>query len=148
MIAEAVAAASAFNAIMSAVKNGRELSDVSGKVADYVNATEDLKRRGEKKRKSPFSSGTLQEFMELERLKQQEERLREVMIWSGRPGLWNDWQRYQAEARKARQREAQRKARLRSQIIEGIMLALVGLSLVAGVIALVWWIVFLKGMNG
>ncbi len=45
------------------------------------------------------------------------------MLYVGRPGLWNDWQKFQAEARKARieaQEEAQRK---RQQLLETIVLS-------------------------
>ena len=40
--------------------------------------------------------------MALEELKQKEEELKQIMIYAGRPGLWADWQKFQAEARKSR----------------------------------------------
>jgi hypothetical protein len=59
------------------------------------------------------------------------------MIICGRPGLWNDWIKFQAEARKARL-EAEEAARKRKQqILETIVLSLaciVGLSVLAIVI--------------
>ena len=40
--------------------------------------------------------------MALEELRQKEEELKQIMIYVGRPGLWADWQKFQAQARKAR----------------------------------------------
>jgi hypothetical protein len=40
--------------------------------------------------------------MALEKIKEQEKELKQLMIYAGRPGLWEDWQRFQAEARKSR----------------------------------------------
>ena len=31
------------------------------------------------------------------------------MLYVGRPGLWNDWQRFQAEARKSKNRSRKKK---------------------------------------
>ena len=57
---------------------------------------------------------------EVEQLKAQEEHLRESMIYAGRPGLWDDWLKFQAEAarrRKAAQEaEIKRKKAIRAQI--------------------------------
>lgn len=59
------------------------------------------------------------------------------MLYVGRPGLWNDWLRFQVEARKARQ-EAEEAARKRKQqILETIVLSvacIVGLSIFAVII--------------
>ena len=44
--------------------------------------------------------------MALEKIKEQEEQLKQIMIYAGRPGLWHDWQKFQAKARIAR-REAE-----------------------------------------
>ena len=40
--------------------------------------------------------------MALEKINEQEKQLKEIMIYAGRPGLWQDWQKFQAEARKSR----------------------------------------------
>jgi len=43
--------------------------------------------------------------MALEQLRQQEEHLRESMVYAGRPGMWEDWVKFQAQAAR-RRREA------------------------------------------
>lgn len=47
--------------------------------------------------------------MALEQLKQQEEHLRESMVYAGRPGMWDDWVKFQAQAAR-RRRETQEAA--------------------------------------
>ena len=37
-------------------------------------------------------------------MKQQEEELKQMMIYAGRPGLWDDWLKFQSEAKRERDR--------------------------------------------
>ena len=144
MLAEIAAANAAFAVIKSAIQNGREIADVAHKVGDYVNATESLRKKGEKRKRK--GHGDLEEFMHLEKLRQQEEELKQWMIYAGRPGLWQDWQRYQAQARKARlQAIEDRKRRIRQYIEIGtiVLLSILGFFSIA---ALVVWIIFLKAL--
>ena len=141
MLAEIAAANAAFAVIKSAIQNGREIADVAGKVGDYVNATEDLRKLGEKKKRK--GNTDLEEFLHLEKLKQQEEELKQWMIYAGRPGLWSDWQRFQADARKARLKAIEEKKRKIKQILE-----LTGLSFLIIVSFALFgiWIIYLKSL--
>jgi len=132
MLAEIAAANAAFAVIKSAIQNGREIADVAHKVGEYVNATEELRKKGEKKKRA--GGGDLEEFMHLEKLRQQEEELKQYMIYAGRPGLWGDWQRFQAKARKARLEAIETRKRKIKQYIEiGIVsiLLILGLGILA-----------------
>ena len=144
MLAEIAAANAAFAVIKKAIQNGREIADVAGKVGEYVNATEDLRKKGERKKSKGRTD--LEEFLQLEKLKQQEEELKQFMIYTGRPGLWGDWQRFQAEARKARlaAQEAERK-RIK-KLVETTALSITILSIVVGIAVLVWWVLYLRGL--
>ena len=62
--------------------------------------------------------------MALEKIKEQEEQLKQIMIYAGRPGLWNDWQKFQAKARVARREAEVAAARKRKKIVEGTIIAL------------------------
>jgi len=119
MLAELAAANAAFQVIKQAVSNGRDIASVGSQIAKFVDGKEDLQRKVIKKKNSPFYAGNdFEEFMALEVIKEKEEELRQIMLYVGRPGLWNDWQRFQAEARKARieaEKEAQRK---KQQLLE------------------------------
>jgi hypothetical protein len=144
MLAEIAAANAAFAVIKSAIQNGREIADVANKVGDYVNATEDLRKLGEKKKRK--GNTDLEEFLHLEKLKQQEEELKQWMIYSGRPGLWSDWQRFQAEARKARLKAIEDKKRQIRRYVEiGTVVFLLVLGLFS-LAALALWIIYLRGL--
>ena len=77
--------------------------------------------------------------MALEELKQKEEELKQIMIYVGRPGLWADWQKFQAQARKAR-REQERLAQKRKEEIMTVVQWVVGVSLAfVGFVAVVYF---------
>jgi len=104
-----------------------------------MTAKEDLERKVNKKSRSGQSTD-LEEFMALERIKEQEAHLREQMIWAGRAGLWSDYQKFLAEARRKR-REAEemrrkRRQRLLHAVIAGLAIAIVGAGVIAVLIAL------------
>ena len=144
MLAEIAAANAAFAVIKTAIRNGREIADVASSVGKYVNATEELRRKGEKKRRA--GGADLEEFMHLEKLRQQEEELKQIMIYAGRPGLWHDWIKFQAEARKKRMAEAEarrRKAKFMVEVVGISFLCILGLF---GIAALFWWAIFLKSL--
>ena len=144
MLAEIAAANAAFAVIKSAIQNGREIADVAHKVGEYVNATESLRKKGEKRKRKGHSD--LEEFMHLEKLRQQEEELKQWMIYAGRPGLWGDWQRFQAQARKARLEEIERQRRRRKQLIEIITISAFAIVLGSAVVGLIVWIIYLKSL--
>tara|TARA_B100000212_G_scaffold47375_1_gene30553 strand:- start:140 stop:574 length:435 start_codon:yes stop_codon:yes gene_type:complete len=144
MIAELVAANAAFTAIKTAIQNGRQIADVASQVGKYVNATEDLRRKGEKKKRA--GGADLQEFIHLEKLRQQEEELKQLMIYTGRPGLWHDWIKFQAQARKDRLAAAEARKRKIEQWIEIAIIVLVCVVGTVGLAALVAWAFYLKGI--
>jgi molecular chaperone GrpE (heat shock protein) len=147
MLAELAAANAAFAIIKQAVSNGRDLANAGSAIADFVGAKEELRKKGEKKKRSPFSGGgDLEEFMALEKIKEQEEQLREMMVWAGRPGMWADWQKFQTEARKARQKAEEARARRKKKIIEVTLLTLLGI-VGLGVLGFIGWFVYL-GVSG
>jgi hypothetical protein len=105
MIAEIAAANAAFAVIKAALANGKELHQLGSRVFDYF----DNKARIQEKATQKGGGSDLEEFMALEQLKQQEEELRERMVYAGRPGMWDDWVKFQAAAAR-RRREAKEEA--------------------------------------
>ena len=144
MLAEIAAANAAFAAIKMAIRNGREIADVATQVGKYVNATEDLRKKGEKRKRSA-GGADLEEFMHLEKLKQQEEELKQLMIYTGRPGLWHDWIKFQAQARKDRIAAAEARRRQIQKWIEVGTIAVLCIAGFFGLAALVAWALYLKG---
>lgn len=138
MLAELAAANAAFNVIKAALKNGKELSSLGGRVFDYFDNKAKIQEKATKKAASGGERSDMEEFLALEQLKQQEEHLRESMIYAGRPGLWNDWVKFQGQAAR-RRREAQEAAKRaaiikrnkREELIEIIAVAIAALVLSA-----------------
>ena len=114
MLAELAAANAAFAVIKQAVQNGSDIAKAGSAIAKFVGAKEDLQRKSQKK----GNRADLEEFMALEQIREQEEQLKQLMIYAGRPGLWGDWQKFQAKARIQRRDEEIAKAKKRKQIIE------------------------------
>ena len=110
MIAEIAAANAAFAVIKGALANGKELHQLGSRVFDYFDNKAKIQEKATKK----GNGSDLEEFMALERLKQQEEELRERMVYAGRPGMWDDWVKFQAMA--ARKRREAKEAAIREAI--------------------------------
>jgi hypothetical protein len=98
VIAELAAFNAAYSVVKEFVANGKDLTDCFGFIGQMTTAKEDLKLKAEKR---GFTSDA-EEFAALEQIKQAEQELRELMQYYGRAGLWEDFVKFQAEARKAR----------------------------------------------
>jgi hypothetical protein len=134
MLAEIAAANAAFAVIKGALANGKELHQLGSRVFDYFDNKAKIQESVTKK----GGGSDLEEFMALERLRQQEEELRERMVYAGRPGMWNDWQKFQAQAARKRRedaeaaaREKKRRAERLAQLTEYIALGMASLVLAA-----------------
>ena len=148
MLAELAAANAAFAVIKQTLKNGKEIVDAGDSIFKFVEAKEDLRHKGEKKRNSFWGDkggAELEEFMALEKIREEEEWIREYMIWAGRPGLWQDWQTFQAKARKERLRKIAEAERRKKELIDAILIGTLIFVVVGGLVGIVWWIMFLKG---
>ena len=137
MLAEIAAANAAFAVIKGALANGKELHQLGSRVFDYFDNKAKIQESATKK----GGGSDLEEFMALERLKQQEEELRERMVYAGRPGMWTDWQKFQAQAARkrredaeaAKREQARRAARL-AQLTEYIAIGMASVVLAALII--------------
>lgn len=111
MLAELAAANAAFAVIKAAINNGGEILAAGQKVFDYFDAKASIQKKLNAKAKPGHDNSDMEEFMALEQLKAQEEHLRQSMIYAGRPGLWDDWVKFQAQAAR-RRREAAEAAKI------------------------------------
>ena len=134
MLAEIAAANAAFAVIKAALANGKELHQLGSRVFDYF----DNKAKIQEKATQKGGGSDLEEFMALEQLKQQEEELRERMIYAGRPGMWTDSLKFQAQAARKRRenaeavaREKARRAERLAQMTEYIAVGMASLILAA-----------------
>lgn len=106
MLAELAAINAAYGVIKEVVGNGQELYAAGQHIAQFFNTKYELQRKLNEK--PPDQRNQLEEFFALEELKAREQELKELMIYQGRPGLWDDWLKFQAEAARARREEIAR----------------------------------------
>jgi len=141
MLAELAAANAAFAVIKQAVQNGRDIAAAGSAIAQFVGAKETLQKRAQKK----GGGSDLEEFMALEQLRQREDELKTIMIYAGRPGLWGDWQKFQAKARVARREAEIAAAHRRKKIVEGVIIAIFVMACAAILGSLIFLILHAQG---
>jgi hypothetical protein len=143
MLAELAVANAAFAVIKEAVANSGDIMAAGESLFKYFDTKAEIQKKASAKGGS--DRGDLEEFMALEKLKKQEEELREMMIYQGRAGLWTDWLKFQLEAKKKRE-EAERQRILKKQRIIGrikdvfmILLIVVLLGGIGAIIGFAIW---------
>jgi len=144
MLAELAVANAAFAVIKEAVANSGDIMAAGESLFKYFDTKAEIQKKASAKGGS--DRGDLEEFMALEKLKKQEEELREMMIYQGRAGLWTDWLKFQLEAKKKRE-AAERERILRKQRIIGrikdvfmILLIVVLLGGIGAIIGAAIWL--------
>lgn len=144
MLVELAAANAAFAVIKEAVANAGDLMAAGQKVFEYFDAKAAIQRKANSK----GNRSDIEEFFALEQLKKQEEQLKQMMIYQGRPGLWYDWLKFQAQA--ARNREAAKRAeiarriRLKERILNIFWWSVLAIVLMAWIAAAVWAVIVFK----
>ena len=93
MLAELAAINAAYAVIKEVVSNGRELGECAGQLGSFFEG----KRKLEKKViETPANERSrLEEFFALEEVRRKEKELKDYMLIAGRPGLWDDWVKFQ-----------------------------------------------------
>ena len=140
MLAELAAANAAFSVIKQFVSNGKELSGCAKHISDFVFSKETIEKNLKKKKAKGVGGSDLEEFMALEQIKEKEEELKKIMIYLGRPGLWQDWQAFQAEARKSRRYQEKMAEKRKEELMEyvGYGIAFISVIFFAGLMA--WFV--------
>ena len=123
MLAEIAAANAAFQVIKHAIGNGKEIYDVGSQVSQFFDSKTELQKKANK---NGYRSD-LQAFMELEKVKEMEDHLKDQMIYAGRPGMWEEWLNFQKEAKEARELAAKEKLRKRRETLELLLYSFYGL---------------------
>jgi hypothetical protein len=118
MLLELAAANAAFAVIKEAVQNSGDIMNAGDALFKYFDSKAELQKKANEKGGS--SRGDLEEFMALEKLKQQEEELKQMMIYSGRGGMWDDWLAFQVKVKKKREADKREKFLRKQRIIDRI----------------------------
>lgn len=133
MIAELAAFNAAYSVVKEFVANGRDLTDCFSVIGQMTTAKEDLKLRQAKR--NGFTSDA-EEFAALEQMKKAEDDLRELMQYYGRAGLWDDFVKFQADARKARLIERNERIKKINQRWQYASIIVAGALVLAGIYAM------------
>jgi len=148
MIFETIAAIKVANDAISAIRemsgNVQSITEIGPHLSKLTDVQEELQEKAD--------NGDMESFFKLEEIRNQTKQVRELMIWAGRPGLIQDWDRHvrvQKERREnERKRIAQAKARRKKLVKEwtsGIALTIAILSAVGLVFYILYWIMNVKG---
>ena len=145
MLAELAIANAAFGVIKETIANGGDIMAAGQHIFKFFDNKSKLVQ------KASQSGSDSEAFFALEQIKQHEAVLQELFIYQGRPGLWDDWLKFQAEAK--RKREAENREIVLAQIkrkevmwawINGFLIVasvVTGAVIIAGII----WLVVTKG---
>lgn len=115
MLAELAVANAAFAVIKEAVQHSGDIMAAGDALFKYFDSKAELQRKANEKGGSKGSD--LEEFMALEKLKQQEEELKQMMIYAGRGGMWDDWLAFQVKVKKKREADKRQKVLDRQRLI-------------------------------
>ena len=145
MLAELAIANAAFAVIKETVANGGDIMAAGQHIFKFFD------NKSEIAKKANASGSDSEAFFALEQIKQNEKDLQEMFIYQGRAGLWDDWLKFQADAKRKREAEARAlalaKAKRKAQIwawINGFLITasvLTGVIIIAGLI----WLIATKG---
>tara|TARA_R110000765_G_scaffold56433_1_gene111281 strand:+ start:395 stop:856 length:462 start_codon:yes stop_codon:yes gene_type:complete len=108
VLAELAAFNAGFSVVKQVITNGGDLANAFGSIQKMVESKETLRAKQKKNENGVFSflgakkSNDFEEFMALDKIRETEKELHEYMKIYGRAGLYDDWVRFQAEARKRR----------------------------------------------
>jgi hypothetical protein len=145
MIAELAIANAAFGVIKETIANGGDIMAAGQHIFKFFDSKSELTKKANK------SGSDSEAFFALEQIKQHEAAIQELFIYQGRAGLWDDWLKFQAEAKRKRDAEAReivlaqiKRKELMWVWINGFLIiasVLTGVVIVAGLI----WLIVTKG---
>ena len=146
MLAELTIATAAFKTVKTFISEGKELYDMGEQLYSYFDAKSSLQKAVNKSNKSDKSD--LEEFLALEKIKAQEDELRQLMIYTGRPGMWTDWLKFQAAASQRREEErkeiARKKAKFEQDLYAFFEISVIVCLIVGAVIGVGYFVYMIK----
>jgi len=147
MIFEAIAAIKIANEAIGAIKEFAGHIQSVGEMGPQLTKLADAKEELEKKAKD----GDMECFFELEKIRNKEAEIKQMFIYQGRAGLWDDYCKFIANRKQLKENERKRiaeaKARRQKQIKEwtiGIAVSVAVLSAVGLCAYILYWIVTTK----
>ena len=148
MIFEAIAAIKIANEAIGAIKefagHCQSVGEMGKDLTKLADAKEELQKSA--------ADGDMEAFWTLQDIAKREKEIKEMFIYQGRPGLWDDYQNFirnrQEMRKKAAEREKAKKLARKKAIKNGLTYGLVGvavLGVVGGAVAFVLYLISLRG---
>ena len=148
MIFEAIAAIKIANEAIGAIKEFAGHVQSVGEMGPQLTKLADAKEEIEKKAKD----GDMECFFELEKIRQREAEIKQMFIYNGRAGLWDDYQKFIANRKQLKENERKRiaakKARRKKLIKDwsiGIAVTIGALSAIGLCVYILYWVITTKG---
>ena len=145
MLAELAIANAAFGVIKETIANGGDIMAAGQHIFKFFDSKSEIAKKANQ------SGSDSEAFFALEQIKQNEKDLQEMFIYQGRAGLWDDWLKFQADAKRKREAEARAlalaKIKRKEKIWAWINGVLIVISVVTGVIIIAGliWLIVTKG---
>ena len=142
MLAELAVCNAAFAVIKETVQNGGDIMAAGQKLFDFFDNKNAIQKKAN-------SGNDMEAFAALEQIKNNEAELKRMMVYHGRAGLWDDWLKFQKEAKQRREAEekaafrkkAARKAKIWLTLMWAAIVSLLGVLMTLGL----WVVSQLKG---
>lgn len=144
--------------IISAVKSANEaisaLKEMAGNISSIGEAGGHLSKLADAKEtiKQKADTGDADAFWELEKITQEEKRIKELMVWGGRANLLQDYETFMRNRKQMRENERKRiaakKLARKKAIQNGFLYVAIGIAVlgaIGGAVALLLWLISLKG---
>ena len=148
MIFEAIAAIKIANEAIGAIKEFAGHISSVGEMGPQLTKLADSKEQIEKKAKD----GDMDAFFALEDIRRKEEEIKQMFIYQGRAGLWDDYQTFmrnrQELKKKAIEREKAKKLAKSKAIKNALLYGAVGVTILGVVGGAVAFILYLLSFRG
>ena len=115
----------AFAAIKTAVAAGQEIVNVTKQIGEFFDGVDELRNKHEKKKNSPFSSGdenAMETFVNLQRARDAEEELRQIVIATRGFSAWQELLDIRARIRRERKEKEAAESLRKQELFEAIMI--------------------------
>jgi len=122
----------AFNTVKKMIEAGREIEDVAGQLGQWFSAVSDFYHLEEQTKNPPLfkkithGKSVEQEALDLmiqkKKIKEQEDQLRELILWTYGENAYRDMMSYRKAIREERDRAVYKQQKARKKIIDSIII--------------------------
>jgi len=122
--------------------NVQSITEIGPHLSKLTDVQEELQEKAD--------NGDMDSFFKLEEIRAQTKQVRELMIWAGRPGLLQDWDRHVRVQKERRENERKRIALEKANRKQKIKEVFISISIILGTLsaigifiyALFWFVNF------